>query len=544
MSDTTILLLVVLAVCAVGMAVFIALWLFGRDALAAANREVEARSQAATAAQSALAQLDARYKRASEALASLRQSSETERARSGELIAQWTARYQRLAHWEGVEDFKQRERELRETVVVLERAVEALRNTVEGYGSRYVVPPRSLLDQLAAEAAHSPPGQKLKEARELSRRLVRQGKAAQSDDLSEERARVSMNFTIDAFNGKVDAILAAAKGDNIGTLRQKLDDAFFLINEHGAAFHNVRITEAYRDARMAELRWAVKVQLVRQEEREQQRLVKERMREEAKAQREFDRAQREALAREEAIERERAMIESARAAAEREQRALFEERLREELARSAESERAKVEAEFRARMDTQQAEARAEYEARLADADARLAEALAARERAKSMAQQTKRGTVYVISNVGAFGDSIFKIGQTRRLDPMERIWELGDASVPFDFDVHALITTDDAPRLEGALHEHFVLAQVNKMNWRKEFFRVELGEIRRVVEDMGLEAQWTMTANAQQFRETQALELQFERDPALRDRWIQEQQGLDFAEPEQVVTQGLVDDE
>jgi hypothetical protein len=450
----------------------------------------------------------------------------------------------RLAHWEGVEDFKQRERELRETVVVLERAVEALRNTVEGYGSRYVVPPRSLLDQLAAEAAHSPPGQKLKEARELSRRLVRQGKAAQSDDLSEERARVSMNFTIDAFNGKVDAILAAAKGDNIGTLRQKLDDAFFLINEHGAAFHNVRITEAYRDARMAELRWAVKVQLVRQEEREQQRLVKERMREEAKAQREFDRAQREALAREEAIERERAMIESARAAAEREQRALFEERLREELARSAESERAKVEAEFRARMDTQQAEARAEYEARLADADARLAEALAARERAKSMAQQTKRGTVYVISNVGAFGDSIFKIGQTRRLDPMERIWELGDASVPFDFDVHALITTDDAPRLEGALHEHFVLAQVNKMNWRKEFFRVELGEIRRVVEDMGLEAQWTMTANAQQFRETQALELQFERDPALRDRWIQEQQGLDFAEPEQVVTQGLVDDE
>jgi hypothetical protein len=81
-------------------------------------------------------------------------------------------------------------------------------------------------------------------------------------------------------------------------------------------------------------------------------------------------------------------------------------------------------------------------------------------------------------------------------------------------------------------------------MTWRKEFFRVELGEIRRVVEDMGLEAQWTMAAAAQQFRETQALELQFERDPALRDRWIQEQQGLDFAEPEQVVTQGLVDDE
>jgi hypothetical protein len=531
--DTTILLLFVLASCAIGMAIFGALWLFGRDSLAALKRDLEQKDRSMRATETSLAQLQALHKRATDALDALRKSSEADKDRANDLIERWTARYQRLAHWEGVQDFADRESQLRETVDVLERTVEALRNVVEGYGSRYVVPPRSLLDDLSAEAAHLPVGQKLKEAREHSRRLVRDGKAAETDDKSEERGRVAMHFAIDAFNGKVDAILTAVKLDNIGTLRQRLDDAFVLVNEHGVAFRNTRITKAYRDARFMELRWAAQVQLAKQEEREQQRLVKERMREEAKAQREFERAQREARKKEDAIERERAMIEEARANAEREQRVQFEARLREELARSTESERARVEAEFRARMEQQEAATKAEYEARLSDADARLAEVLAARERAKSMAQQTRKGTVYVISNIGAFGESVFKIGQTRRLIPMERIWELGDASVPFEFDVHALITTDDAPGLEGVLHQHFVLAQMNKMNWRKEFFRVELGDIRRVVEAMGLEAEWTMTAAAQQFRETQSLERQFAEDPALRDRWVQEQRGIDFSDQE-----------
>jgi hypothetical protein len=529
--DTTILLLFVLAGCAIAMAIFGALWLFGRDAAAAMRRDLDEKDRAVRAAETSLAQLQSLHKRAMDALDALRRSSEAERDRANDLIERWTARYQRLAHWEGVQDFADHEARLRETVEVLERTVEALRNVVEGYGSRYVVPPRTLLDDLSSESAHLPAGQKLKEAREQSRRLVREGKAAETDDKSEERGRVAMHFAIDAFNGKVDAVLADVKSDNIGTLRQRLDDAFVLVNEHGAAFRNTRITKAYRDARFMELRWAAKVQLAKQEEREQQRLVKERMREEAKAQREFERAQKEARKKEDAIERERAMIEQARATAEREQREQYEARLREELARASESERARVEAEFRARMERQEAATKADYEARLADADARLAEVLAARERAKSMAQQTRKGTVYVISNIGAFGESVFKIGQTRRLIPMERIWELGDASVPFDFDVHALITTDDAPGLEGVLHQHFVLAQMNKMNWRKEFFRVELGDIRRVVESMGLQAEWTMTAAAQQFRETQALERQFAEDPALRDRWVQEQRGIDFSD-------------
>lgn len=111
-----------------------------------------------------------------------------------------------------------------------------------------------------------------------------------------------------------------------------------------------------------------------------------------------------------------------------------------------------------------------------------LAEAQAKSERAKSMAQQTKAGNVYVISNVGSFGRGVFKVGMTRRLDPQERIDELGDASVPFDFDVHALIASPDAPGLEASLHQELADYRVNKVNLRKEFFRVDLDVIVRSV--------------------------------------------------------------
>lgn len=529
MQGSTLLLFVLLVLVALAMAVFVALWFVGREARSKAETESVRRSEQVRAAEQSVLQLQERLKRAHDGLQALRDSSQKAGEESSRLVEQWQQRYQRLAHWEGVEGHRQRELELRETVAVLERAVEALRNVIEGYGSRYVVPPQSVLDDLAREAGHTEPGQRLKEARERSRRMVKDREAAESDYSEKARAQLAADFALDAFNGKAEAILSGVKSDNIGTLQQKLKDAFTLVNEQGAAFKHARIRAEYFDARMMELKWAVRVQQIKNEEREEQRRVKEQMREEAKAQREFERAQREAQKREDAIARERALIEEARERAEREQRVLFEDRLREELARASESERVRVEAEFRARMAEQSASQRAEFEARIAETDAKLAEALAARERAKSMAQQTKRGTVYVISNVGSFGESVFKIGQTRRLDPMERIWELGDASVPFDFDVHALITTDDAPGLEGMLHEQFVLSQVNKMNWRKEFFRLELTAIKQQVEAMGLSTEWTLVAAAQQFRETQAIEQRLDQDPEFRSRWILEQRGVEF---------------
>lgn len=89
---------------------------------------------------------------------------------------------------------------------------------------------------------------------------------------------------------------------------------------------------------------------------------------------------------------------------------------------------------------------------------------------------------IYIISNIGSFGEGIYKIGMTRRLDPQDRVDELGDASVPFKFDVHAMIFSDDAPALEAALHRAFDSRKVNMVNNRKEFFRVTLDEIEDVV--------------------------------------------------------------
>jgi len=127
------------------------------------------------------------------------------------------------------------------------------------------------------------------------------------------------------------------------------------------------------------------------------------------------------------------------------------------------------------------------------------------------MAQQTKQGHVYVISNVGSFGENIFKIGLTRRLEPLDRVKELGDASVPFSFDVHAMIHSEDAPKLEKDLHKIFELQQVNKVNSRKEFFNVAISDIKEKVNTFrnNAEVHWTMKAEAFEYRESLQLEKQ-----------------------------------
>jgi hypothetical protein len=115
-------------------------------------------------------------------------------------------------------------------------------------------------------------------------------------------------------------------------------------------------------------------------------------------------------------------------------------------------------------------------------------------------------GHVYVISNIGSFGEDVYKIGMTRRLEPMDRVIELGDASVPFPFDVHAMIRSDDAPTLEKHLHKHFMMDQVNKLNPRKEFFKLGIANIKQAVDELGIEAHWTLTADAREYRESLAM--------------------------------------
>jgi len=135
-----------------------------------------------------------------------------------------------------------------------------------------------------------------------------------------------------------------------------------------------------------------------------------------------------------------------------------------------------------------------------------LKEAQEKKERAISMAQQTKRGHVYIISNIGSFGENIYKIGLTRRLEPTDRVKELGDASVPFKFDIHAMIYSDEAPTLEKELHQAFDDKKVNMLNYRKEFFNVSLDEIESQIKETGIEAEFTKLPEAIEYRETLAI--------------------------------------
>jgi hypothetical protein len=115
----------------------------------------------------------------------------------------------------------------------------------------------------------------------------------------------------------------------------------------------------------------------------------------------------------------------------------------------------------------------------------------------------TKSGYVYVISNIGSFGEGVYKIGMSRRLEPMDRVRELGGASVPFPFDVHMMISCDDAPSLENALHRELHKQRLNKVNFRKEFFRVDLELIRNVVETNHGEVDFVADAEALEYHGT-----------------------------------------
>lgn len=350
----------------------------------------------------------------------------------------------------------------------LEQAVRAISNVIDGYGDRYVVPTHSAIDDLAADFGHLAAGESLRIARENTRQMVLRGEAAACDYAERERRETAIRFVIDAFNGRVEAILSRAKHDNLGTLEQEIRDAFALVNLNGVAFRNARIEQTYLDARLSELHWTVAAQELKRREREEQRLIQEQIREEEKARRDFERAQQEAAREEELIRK--AM-----------------EKAQEQAAQATEEERRKIEAQ-------------------LAELQQKLSEAEAKNQRALSMAQQTRAGNVYIVSNIGSFGDEVLKIGMTRRLEPFDRIKELGDASVPFEFDVHAMIRSDDAPALERELHAQFEEHRLNKVNYRKEFFRVPLQAIREFVGARQLEAAFTMAAEAREYRESLAL--------------------------------------
>lgn len=168
---------------------------------------------------------------------------------------------------------------------------------------------------------------------------------------------------------------------------------------------------------------------------------------------------------------------------------------------------AKAEAEekkYQALLDAARKEAGID-EGRISELEAALQDAHEANERAKAMAEITKSGYVYVISNVGSFGEDVVKIGMTRRLDPNDRVKELGDASVPFTFDTHAMIYSEEAPALEASLHKEFADRRVNMSNMRKEFFHVGIDEVEDAVKRLAPEVDFFKDREAQEWFETLA---------------------------------------
>ena len=351
----------------------------------------------------------------------------------------------------------------------MKNKIKALKNVIDGYGNEYIVPSSGILDDLAEDFSFTDAGQELKKAREKTKVIVKNGLAADCDYVENNRKSTAIDFVTDAFNGKVDTILSTVKSSNYGILRQKILDAFTLVNSLGEPFRNARITDNYLQARLDELKWAVAVTELKEKEKEEQRIIKEQIREEERARKEYEKAIKDAA-------KEEALLNKTM------------EKVKLQLQQASEQQKA-------------------EYEAKLIDLQKKLQEAEEKNQRALSMAQQTRSGHVYIISNIGSFGEDVYKIGMTRRLNPLDRVKELSDASVPFSFDVHSMIFSEDAPKLENELHKIFSNNQVNKVNSKKEFFRVNLKDIREQLENMGIEAKWTMLAEAKEYRESLAID-------------------------------------
>lgn len=187
-----------------------------------------------------------------------------------------------------------------------------------------------------------------------------------------------------------------------------------------------------------------------------------------------------------------------------------ERKLLEQQQRQVEKEESKYTAEI-GKVQAQLAELSPDdeksktLEAKIAELQAQLAAVEQKKEEIISR-QNGKAGYVYVISNLGSFGDKTFKIGMTRRLDPMDRIKELGDASVPFSFDVHSFIFSDDAVGLESELHKRLDSKRKNKINLRKEFFDISLDELERLVQEINPAAEFNRTMLATEYRQSQEM--------------------------------------
>ena len=276
-----------------------------------------------------------------------------------------------------------------------------------------------------------------------------------------------------AFNSECDDVIEHVKYNNIESSEKRITASRDAISKLGNLM-GVSIQPRYYRLKIEELYLAFEYQQKKQQEKEEQKEARARMREEAKLAKEIEEERKKLEKEQKHYQNALKKITEQLASASEEDRAAIEEKKRE-----LEQQLSKIDQEFQA-VDYREANQRAGY--------------------------------VYIISNIGAFGEDVYKIGMTRRLDPMDRVDELGDASVPFDFDVHAMIFSDDAPRLEAALHNAFADRKPNFVNQRREFFHVSLDEIKQVVKaNYDRSVEFIDLAPAEQYRQSLLMKKQAE---------------------------------
>lgn len=269
-----------------------------------------------------------------------------------------------------------------------------------------------------------------------------------------------------AFNTECDELVAKVKYTNFDASLNKIYKSAEAISKLGTIMH-ISINSNYLDLKIKELRLAFEYQQKKQEEKEAQKAARAEMREAARLQKEIE-AQRKK------IEKEQTHYQTA-----------YDHLLHQIEQNPGNADLLKKKDELENQLN--------DIDKAMKDIDYREA--------------NQRAGYVYIISNIGAFGPNVYKIGMTRRLDPQDRVDELGDASVPFNFDVHAMIFSDDAPALEAALHRAFEDRKLNMVNTRREFFNVTLDEIKEVVKkNFDKTVEFIDVPDAEQYRISQKM--------------------------------------
>lgn len=272
-----------------------------------------------------------------------------------------------------------------------------------------------------------------------SSKWVVNGSASEGRKMASDISRLLMT----AFNSACDDIIRRVKFSNINKSIELIEKQAAKISKYGRVM-DIEISPRYVELKSNEARLQYEYSLFKEKEKERMRELREQEREAKK------------LAKEIAEQRKKLDKE----------RKQYQKELDVVLKQLQESNGEKLEALTKKKIEL----------------ESELSEIKKAKEDVDYREANQKAGYVYVISNIGAFGEGVYKIGMTRRLDPMERVRELGDASVPFNFDVHAMIFSEDAPALEAALHRAFGKRKMNLVNQRREFFRCSIDEIKNAI--------------------------------------------------------------